>query len=94
MLPIRVEGRRNLVLQIESLLPLGFVLCFALLIRQRRHFGTGTEAQELALLLAPAVFALSIVLVHWGVLARLDPAVRRRVVQDNAVELYKLPIPP
>jgi len=27
------------------------------------------------------------------VLARLDPAVRRRVVQDNAVELYKIPLP-
>ena len=25
-------------------------------------------------------------------LARLEPAARRRVVQDNAVELYKLPI--
>ena len=27
------------------------------------------------------------------VLARLDPAVRQRVAQDNAVELYKLPMP-
>jgi len=27
------------------------------------------------------------------VLARLEPGVRQRVVQDNAVELYKLPIP-
>lgn len=27
------------------------------------------------------------------VLARLEPAARRRVVQDNAVELYKLPVP-
>jgi len=27
------------------------------------------------------------------VLARLDPAVRRRVVQDNAAELYKIPLP-
>ena len=27
------------------------------------------------------------------VLAKLEPAARRRVMQDNAVELYKLPIP-
>ncbi len=27
------------------------------------------------------------------VLAKLEPAVRRRVVQDNAAELYKIPIP-
>jgi predicted TIM-barrel fold metal-dependent hydrolase len=27
------------------------------------------------------------------VLARLEPGVRRRVVQDNAKELYKIPLP-
>ncbi len=60
-------------MRIDSLLPLAFVLCFALLIREHRRHGRRAGAPELALLLAPAIFAILIVLAHWGVLGRLDP---------------------